>query len=790
MADETKKLVAFLSSLGVGATAARGYADLLVAEGFDTAAAFESLTAEELRDDFGFKRGHLRMVAVHREEIAALAVLLSNPLLLEVLSELSLEALADKLVASGLDNESLAQAEAEDFEDFDIPVDNGMQLRQRMRQKLGFEVDTAAKARWQRLAAFTEPEPELRPPELERELQVGKEPEPEPEPEPGPEPEPLGLMELGLVPGLMEVVVGSLPVPHLWRCRRISKQWHAWAHDALLAVPPWHIGSGKACFRKDWQGKWVLSQAGRWFVQLLRPEDKVEAGLCKELCKELCMTWPTCFRATVGGSQPVAEAAEAAEAAARAQRERLAQRESMVAALVLNHPPELRNDMRACMAAMSASQVSMTYHVQATAQRLTPACVRGGSDSEWDRRNAIFQEGLQAATEAGGRWLSSADSGRLASMRKMLDQSNNKLLGNFGAALVDGGISLFEATGGSTNWLLDYQDVAGKSALVAAMIGMQTGGSRKLRQNCTEVFNFLVEAGAATDLLTDANFQGGVGTVLHLAAYWGHVDAVRRLVKQGAPLDLTDDGGCTPLHLSAEKGLTEVVRCLLDARANVNATESTGSTAVMMAAQKSHPAVVALLIDGGATVNVEAGPGQTGATALHFAADKCNALVCSQLIAAGADHSKGENGRGTPLSKTTSQKQSEARRVDTITVLIRAGAELGARNGDGQVVKEYLLLAATTYKETRTEALVRQALFDPRLLSHGDKVVVVGLANAPQYNYQRGAIKGWNPQSQRYSVFVAPNGAKEPRLVAIRPSNLVAESEIDEDDGDGEDDDL
>ena len=144
MADETKKLAAFLSSLGVGATAARGYAELLVAEGFDTAAAFESLTAEELRDDFGFKRGHLRMVAAHREEIAASAVLPSNPepeaaLLLEVLSELSLDALADKLAASGLDNESLAHAEAEDFEHFGIPADSGMQLGQRMRQKLGLE---------------------------------------------------------------------------------------------------------------------------------------------------------------------------------------------------------------------------------------------------------------------------------------------------------------------------------------------------------------------------------------------------------------------------------------------------------------------------------------------------------------------------------------------------------------------------------------------------------------------------------------------------------------------------
>ena len=36
MADETKELAAFLGGLGIGATAAHSYAELLVADGFDT----------------------------------------------------------------------------------------------------------------------------------------------------------------------------------------------------------------------------------------------------------------------------------------------------------------------------------------------------------------------------------------------------------------------------------------------------------------------------------------------------------------------------------------------------------------------------------------------------------------------------------------------------------------------------------------------------------------------------------------------------------------------------------
>ena len=67
--DEQRALTAFLRELGIGKTAANGYAEALVAEGFDTPVAFASLTAQELQDDFDFKRGHLRMVANGQAEI-------------------------------------------------------------------------------------------------------------------------------------------------------------------------------------------------------------------------------------------------------------------------------------------------------------------------------------------------------------------------------------------------------------------------------------------------------------------------------------------------------------------------------------------------------------------------------------------------------------------------------------------------------------------------------------------------------------------------------------------------
>ena len=62
-----------------------------------------------------------------------------SALLLEsVLQELNLTALAAPLASLGLDNQSIAQADGDDWEDLEIDIAQGRLLRRTMRQKLGY----------------------------------------------------------------------------------------------------------------------------------------------------------------------------------------------------------------------------------------------------------------------------------------------------------------------------------------------------------------------------------------------------------------------------------------------------------------------------------------------------------------------------------------------------------------------------------------------------------------------------------------------------------------------------
>ena len=93
-------------------------------------------------------------------------------------------------------------------------------------------------------------------------------------------------------------------------------------------------------------------------------------------------------------------------------------------------------------------------------------------------------------------------------------------------------------------------------------------------------------------------------TPLHLAAFFGGVDAVRVLLARGADVDAraqndTIAPDATPLHCAAAARHVEIARLLLDAGADPNARQRSGHTALDAAEANGDEELAALLRERG-----------------------------------------------------------------------------------------------------------------------------------------------------------------------------------------------
>jgi len=145
-----------------------------------------------------------------------------------------------------------------------------------------------------------------------------------------------------------------------------------------------------------------------------------------------------------------------------------------------------------------------------------------------------------------------------------------------------------------------------------------------------DVMELLLAAGA------DISAQSEVDTPLDVAAYWGHVDAVRRLLRHGCPVNVRSKEGIAPLDsaIMGENASTNVIRMLLDAGANINAQGGDGHTALICAAQlQTRAEVLEFLIQSHADLNKT---DNQGWTALMLARQSGQDEAVKVLKAAGA----------------------------------------------------------------------------------------------------------------------------------------------------------
>ena len=105
----------------------------------------------------------------------------------------------------------------------------------------------------------------------------------------------------------------------------------------------------------------------------------------------------------------------------------------------------------------------------------------------------------------------------------------------------------------------------------------------------------VIEKGAPPNLRNDKG-----DSLVMLASYHGHVDAVRTLLEHGADPNLHNDNGQTPLAGAAFKGFDAVVETLLAHGADVEGASPDGRTALMVAAMFNRTEIMDRLIAHGA----------------------------------------------------------------------------------------------------------------------------------------------------------------------------------------------
>lgn len=172
---------------------------------------------------------------------------------------------------------------------------------------------------------------------------------------------------------------------------------------------------------------------------------------------------------------------------------------------------------------------------------------------------------------------------------------------------------------------------------------------------------------------------------MRLSVSSGHADGVALLLEYGADPDLRDRNRNTPLHLAAYHDDVLCIRLLADAGADLDAASACGETPLLRAVASRAKASCRELVARGAAVDK---PGACGFTPLHMACDTLQGgldiEILHLLLAAGANPNARLRNGVTPLHHLYEARNACCGPVtEALRALLAKGADPDARGPMG-----------------------------------------------------------------------------------------------------------
>ncbi len=228
-----------------------------------------------------------------------------------------------------------------------------------------------------------------------------------------------------------------------------------------------------------------------------------------------------------------------------------------------------------------------------------------------------------------------------------------------------------------------------KMLLAADDIDINAGGLHSAAsRNNIEIIRLLLDAGAEVN--------SPKRSPLCSAAGGSSLGSMGLLLDAGA--EVNGSPGFPPIADAAAVGSVKGVRLLIEAGADPDAARSSGDTALHCAAFRGHADVCTCLIQAGANVNAR--EKDSGYTPLHVAANRGKAGVARVLLQAKPDLRIRDRRGFTVLHEATLLSHTEV-----VAAILEAGAAVNQRTGSGKTALD----------------LVRSTAIGPILRKHGGK---------------------------------------------------------------------